>query len=91
MGRNIRGQEESQVCHLLNPVDHGGLHPAGADVIAVNAVGPQLQGEITPGRMRAMEIIQDALTLFFKDNDTENSMHDTYQKVFIGELLSSRI
>lgn len=47
--------------------------------------------EITPDRMRAMEIIQDTLALFFKDNATENSMHYTYQKVFIGELFSNRI
>lgn len=47
--------------------------------------------QITSERMKAMEIIQDTLAFFFKDNDSENSMHYTYQKVFIGELLNNRI
>lgn len=47
--------------------------------------------QITSERMKAMEIIQDILAIFFKDNDSENSMHYTYQKVFIGELLNNRI
>lgn len=47
--------------------------------------------QITPERMKAMEVLQNALSFFFKNNDTENSMHYTYQKVFIGELLNNRI
>lgn len=47
--------------------------------------------EITPEKMKAMEIIQDALSFFYKDNSNESSMHHTYQKVFIGELLNNRI
>ena len=47
--------------------------------------------QIIPERMKAMEIIQNILSLFFKDNDTANTMHYTYQKVFIEELLNNRI
>lgn len=47
--------------------------------------------EITPDRLKAMKIIMEACALFFKNSSSQNSMTDTHQKVFIGELLNNRI
>lgn len=61
------------------------------DIIEGYVVMRCTKEQITPDRMKAMEIIQNVLALFFKDNDTANTMHYTYQKVFIEELLNNRI
>lgn len=61
------------------------------DIIEGYVVMRCTKEQIIPERMKAMEIIQNILSLFFKDNDTANTMHYTYQKVFIEELLNNRI
>lgn len=61
------------------------------DIIEGYVVMRCTREQITPDRMKAMEIIQNILTLFFKNHDTANTMHYTYQKVFIEELLNHRI
>ncbi len=47
--------------------------------------------ELTPDRMEAMEIIQNACTVLYSGKDSENSMKYTYQKSFAAELFSGRI
>ena len=47
--------------------------------------------ELTPDRMEAMEIIQNACTVLYSGKDSENSMKYTYQKSFAAELFGGRI
>ncbi|BFL46821.1 CdaR family transcriptional regulator [Lactonifactor longoviformis] len=47
--------------------------------------------QITPDRLKAMDIIMNVCALFFRENDSESSMPYTYQKVFAGELFNHRI
>lgn len=47
--------------------------------------------QITPDRLKAMDIIMNVCALFFRENDSESSMQYTYQKVFAGELFNNRI
>lgn len=93
----MQSVNQQRAPYVINWGDVNHMFPKIQGIIKVNDIIEGYvtmqctESQITPDRMKAMEIIQDALTLFFKDNDTESSMHYTYQKVFIGELLSSRI
>lgn len=46
---------------------------------------------ITSDKMKAMEIIQSTCAFFFKDRESESSMHYTYLKTLTGELFHHRI
>lgn len=47
--------------------------------------------EITPERMKAMDIIMNICSYFFVRNDSESSMDHTYQRAFVSELFNNRI
>ncbi|MBU5360914.1 helix-turn-helix domain-containing protein [Enterococcus raffinosus] len=47
--------------------------------------------EITPERMKELDIIMNICSYFFTRNDSESSMNLTYQKVFVSELFNNRI
>lgn len=94
----MQSVNEQKAPYVINWGDANANYPKIQGIIKVNDIIEgyvtmqcKTEDEITPDRMKAMEIIQNALTLFFKDNDTENSMHFTYQKVFVAELFSNRI
>lgn len=93
----MQSVNEKKAPFVVNWGDVNPLYPKIQGVIRVNDIIEGYvtmqctQDQITPDRMKAMEIIQDALAFFFKDNDTENSIYNTYQKVFIGELFNNRI
>lgn len=50
-----------------------------------------MEAPITPDKMKAMEIIQNTCAFFFKDCESESSMHYTHLKTFTGELFQHRI
>lgn len=94
----MQSVNEKNAPYIINWGDANAAYPKIQGIVKVNDIIEgyvtmqcRTEDEITPDRMKAMEIIQNALALFFKDNDTENSMHYTYQKVFIGELFNNRI
>ena len=93
----MQSVNEKKAPYVINWGDINSMFPKIQGIVKVNDIVEGYvtmqctEEQITPDRMKAMEIIQDALVLFFKDNDNENSMHYTYQKVFIGELLNNRI
>lgn len=47
--------------------------------------------QLTPARIKAMDIIMNICSYFFVRNDSESSMNDTYRKVFVSELFNNRI
>lgn len=47
--------------------------------------------DLTPDRMKAMDIIMNICSFFFSENRSESSLHHTYQKVFASELFNNRI
>lgn len=47
--------------------------------------------EITPERMKAMDIIMNICSYFFVRNESESSMDHTYQRAFVSELFNNRI
>lgn len=48
-------------------------------------------GQETKELLKAMKIIQEACSFLYKNTDSESSMEETYQKVFIKELFNSQI
>ena len=61
------------------------------DVVEGYTVMQCAREQITEDQMRAMEIIRDALTLFFQENIMEYSEFDTYQRLFLAELFGQSI
>lgn len=55
--------------------------------VTMNCTG----SEVTPDKLKAMEIIQTICGYFYKGNETEGNMFHTYQKVFMTELMNDRI
>ena len=92
----MQSVNEMEAPYVIDWGEVNRLYPKIQGIIKVNGI---VEGyvtmqctreQITPDRMKAMELIMHTCSLFFK-SDSESSMDYTYQKLFIGELMNNRI
>lgn len=92
----MQSVNEMEAPYVIDWGEVNRLYPKIQGIIKVNGI---VEGyvtmqctreQITPDRMKAMELIMHTCGLFFK-SDSESSMDYTYQKLFIGELMNNRI